>query len=219
MNDVYLSSAGIGLSLEFDEKTPHKLVYDGKVVMSAAEKPYLEKLLSQFEKLCPRSVLEVGFGLGISAAIIQETIRPEETHDIIEIESGIFLDLCTFGRKYPTVRPIYGDFYKYEFRRSYDFLFFDPYDYTFSDTHILDQKGLTEFYQTEEVTVAYRLLNIGGILCHPFFGDISMPEMPGFKLKNGRSAKVPAFLLWDGTTCDIAQIGYYVKTGQVSNKR
>ena len=178
---MYPSSGEGVLSLEFDEKTPCKLVYAGKVVMSATEKPYLRSLLSQFANMCPRSVLEVGFGLGISGEIIQETVRPAETHDIIEIESSIFMDLCAFSRKYPIVRPIYGDFYKYKFRRRYDFLFFDPYDYGRSDAGTPDEDRLMEFYQAEEAALAYQLLNIGGILCHPFFGDINMSEMPGFQ--------------------------------------
>jgi len=83
--------------LKFEEKTSSKLVYQGKVVMSATEKPYLQMLLSQFENTCPRAVLEVGFGLGISAEIIQKTVRPLETHDIIEIESHLFRDLCALS--------------------------------------------------------------------------------------------------------------------------
>ncbi len=205
------------LSLKFDEKTSHRLVYAGKVVMSATEKPYLQILLSQFENMRLRTVLEVGFGLGISAKIIQKIIRPSETHDIIEIESSLFRDLCLFSRQYPIVKPIYGNCYEYKFRRTYDFLFFDPYDYGLSDVRTSDEKELMEFYQTKEAALAYGLLNTGGILCHPFFGDINMPEIPGFDLKNCGTAEVPGVLLWDGTTCETAQIGYYVKRGRVSS--
>jgi hypothetical protein len=215
MSDSYSSTGEEGLSLNFDEKTSSKLVYESKVVMSARERPYLQMLLSQFENGCPRTVLEVGFGLGISAEIIQKTIRPLETHDIIEIESSLFQDLCVFSLRYPIVRPIYGNCYNYDFRRTYDFLFFDPYDYWISDEGHMDESELMQYYQTEEATLASRLLNTGGILCHPFFGDINMPEIPGFELKNCRSAKVPGFSLWDGTECETAQIGYYVKQGRV----
>jgi len=198
-------------SLKFDEKTSSKLVYQGEVVMSATEKPYLQMLLSQFENTCPRAVLEVGFGLGISAEIIQKTIRPLEVHEIIEIESNLYLDLCAFSLSHPTVRPIYGDCYSYDFKRTYDFLFFDPYDYEFSDVSTLDENELMEFYQSKEVKLAHRLLTPGGILCHPFFGDASMPEIPGFELQNSGPINFQGILLWDGTICDIAQIAYYVK--------
>ncbi len=211
MSDSFLCTAEEVLSLNFDEKTSSKLVYKSKVVMSVTERPYLRMLLSQFENMCLRRVLEVGFGLGISAEIIQKTIRPIETHDIIEIESSLFQDLCEFGLRYPIVRPIHGNCYTYDFRGEYDFLFFDPYDYMISDEEYMDENELMGFYQTEEVALASRLLNNGGILCHPFFGDVNMPEISGFELQHCHSAKVPAFLLWDGTECETAQIGYYVK--------
>jgi hypothetical protein len=202
------------LSLRFDEKTSHKLVYAGKVVMSATEKPYLQMLLSQFEKMHLQEVLEIGFGLGISAEIIQKIIRPSITHDIIEIESSLFHDLCSFSQQHPIVKPIYGNCYEHKFRRTYDFLFFDPYDYGLLDVPTLDPKELMELYQTKEAALAYSLLKTGGILCHPFFGDMNMPEISGFDLKSGGTAEVPGVLLWDGTMCEAAQIGYYVKLGQ-----
>jgi hypothetical protein len=196
---------------EFDEKTPARIIYKGQLVMSADEKPYLQCLLSQFQGMCISSVLEVGFGLGISAEIIQEIVRPFETHDIIEIESNIFQDLCFFSKKYPNVKPILGNFYTHNFRRTYDFIFYDPYDYGLSEIDVIDEKEITEQYQRKEAVRALALLNPGGILCHPFFGDLEMPEICGFRLVTLGSIKVPIFTLWNGIKCEVAQLGYYVK--------
>lgn len=196
---------------EFDEKTLAKIIYKGQLVMSADERPYLQCLLSQFEGMSISSVLEVGFGLGISAEIIQETIRPSKTHDIIEIESNIFQDLCFFSKRYPNVKPILGNFYRHDFRRTYDFIFYDPYDYSLADLDAIDEQKITEQYQREEANRAHSLLNLCGILCHPFFGDLEMPEIYGFRRVTLGSITVPTFSLWDGTKCEVGQLGYYFK--------
>jgi hypothetical protein len=196
---------------EFDEKAPSKIIYKGQVVMSIDEKPYLGCLLSQFQGMCISSVLEVGFGLGISAEIIQETIRPK-THDIIEFESSIFNDLCQFCKRFSNIRPIFGNFYKHDFKQTFDFIFYDPYDYYLWHIDPNYERKILERYQREESIRAQALLNPDGILCHPFFGDLEMPQLPGFKRVTLGSISVPTFSLWDLTKCDVAQIGYYIKT-------
>lgn len=195
---------------EFDEKTPTKIIYKGQMVMSVDEKPYLQCLLSQFEGMGISSVLEVGFGLGISAEVIQETIHPR-THDIIEIELNIFNDLCQFCMRYSNIRPLFGNFFTYDFNQTFDFIFYDPYDYYLTDIDPDDEHKFIERYTREETIRAQTLLNQGGILCHPFFGDLEMPQLPGFKRITLDSIAVPTFSLWDGTECDMAQIGYYIK--------
>lgn len=196
---------------EFEEKTPARIIYKGQLVMSADEKPYLQCLLSQFEGMCISSVLEVGFGLGISAEIIQETVRPSETHDIIEIESNIFQDLCFFSKRYLNVKPIFGNFFRHDFKRTYDFIFYDPYDYGLADLDAIDEQAITERYQREEAIRAHALLNPVGILCHPFFGDLEMPEISDFRRVTLGSITVPIFTLWNGIKCEVAQLGYYVR--------
>jgi hypothetical protein len=196
---------------EFDEKTAARIIYKGQLVMSADEKPYLQSLLSQFEGMNISSVLEVGFGLGISAEIIQTIIRPSETHDIIEIESNIFRDLCYFSKRYLNVNPILGNFYVHDFTQTYDFIFYDPYDYGLTNLDAIDEQQIAEIYEREEAIRAKALLNTNGILCHPFFGDLEMPKIPGFSKVSLGSIKVPSFTLWNGVKCEVAQIGYYVK--------
>lgn len=56
----------------------------------------------------PARVLEIGFGLGISAAFIQRYIQPV-THYIVEIDESIASDLKTFACNHISVEPIIGD--------------------------------------------------------------------------------------------------------------
>lgn len=199
------------LTLSFDEKTDEKIVYEGQVVMSRYERPYFEALLSQFEGKGIQAVLEVGFGLGISAEIIQEIVSPTETHDIIEIEAGIFDDLRAFCTRYENVNPILGDVHVHDFGRTYDFLFYDPYDYNTKSLINMNPQTLDEYYRTKEVECAYKLLKQGGILCHPFFGDLEMPEISGFRKMSKGSIEVPDFPIWDQSPCNVGQLGYYIR--------
>lgn len=60
------------ISLTFDVKTNDYLVWQGQVVMSRSEEPYFRQLFKHLAKaLRPTRVLEIGFGLGISANLVQ----------------------------------------------------------------------------------------------------------------------------------------------------
>ena len=83
--------------LIFDIKNRDFIVWRGQVVMSRSEEPYFEKLFARLSlELQPKRVLEIGFGLGISALLIQNYLHPE-IHHIVEIDEGIHSDLKYFS--------------------------------------------------------------------------------------------------------------------------
>jgi predicted O-methyltransferase YrrM len=68
-------------SLTFDVKTSDRLIWQGQVVMSRSEAPYFRELFSRIARVVrPTRVLEIGFGLGISAGLIQQHLHPKEHH-------------------------------------------------------------------------------------------------------------------------------------------
>ena len=77
------------IQLDFEKKTVDILIWKGQVVMSRSEEPYFKAIFSRLASLTPDKVLEIGFGLGISAELIQKYMEPQ-LHDIYEIESSIF---------------------------------------------------------------------------------------------------------------------------------
>ena len=196
------------IRLQFDKKDEKTIVYRGFVVMTAEERPYIEALIAPLQNLEINEVLEVGFGLGISAETIQKTISPLKVHDIIEIETAIFDDLYVFSMRHGNANAIDGDVYTYKFNRTYDLIFFDSFDYSLS---FVNQTEYDEIENTSETERARQLLKRGGIYCHPYFGDMDMPEIRGFRLVRCGEVKVPPFLLWDGSECAMGQIGYYIK--------
>ena len=75
-----------------------------------------------------KCVLEIGYGLGISAGLIQKLLRPT-THHIVEIEEGIYVDLCSFAQAHPTVVPHFGDWACHCASGSrFDLIFYDPFE-------------------------------------------------------------------------------------------
>ena len=198
------------LKLAFDVKTADLLVCNGHVVMSRSEAPYIRQLVAQFAGMPVRRVLEVGFGLGISAAEIQAQLQQLQQHDIIEIEQSLYQDCCRFCRQQPTARAIGGDFYSYPFADRYDLLFFDPYDYDYAAGRISREQSIARELNLELMR-AHQLLLPGGMLCHLFFGTAPMPELEGFRLAHQGFYDGPAFSLNDGTDCRTAHLAYYVK--------
>lgn len=109
--------------LQFDVKTADLLIWQNQVVMSRGEESYFTALFKKLRFLQPATILEVGFGLGISAALIQYYFRPSQ-HDILEIEEEIFKDLQEFASSRQGVRAILGDWNSFNPSRRYDFIFF-----------------------------------------------------------------------------------------------
>ena len=78
-------------------------------------------------------VLEIGFGLGISAGYIQ-SLNPT-THTIIEIHPDIYAKLVIWAADKPNVIPVLGDWYDIQDTLGqFDGIFYDTiYDVYFSD--------------------------------------------------------------------------------------
>ncbi len=135
----------------------NKLEILGHPVMEAWEAPYMGALA----KIATRNggkILEIGFGLGLSAGFIQE-YKPEE-HTIIEVNCDVFSKLEDFAdRSRSKVIPLFGDW-----RDLVPSLASNSFDGILFDTYANSQ---TEMKNVCEAFVffdeAYRLLKLGGI--------------------------------------------------------
>ena len=77
-------------------------------VMSTWETPIMQK---HADIVCANGghILEFGFGMGISAGLIQE--KDIESHTIIEINDNIYNSLVEWAKDKPNVIPVKGDWY------------------------------------------------------------------------------------------------------------
>jgi len=199
------------MKLLFDRKNVNEIIFRGHVVMSRSETQYLESLIEQFKDKEITSVLEVGFGLGISATLIQEKIAPVN-HHIVEIEDSLFNDCVKFCSTRSSVKAFHGDCYKYDYPQTYDLLFFDPYDFKLAMNRVTSAQSYTNEFNCEVLT-AHKVLRSGGFLCHTFFGDCSPPELTGFTYTDSGTYAGPDMTLADGELCSSASLGYYTKNG------
>lgn len=186
------SSRSFTIKLKFDKKTENVIVWDGQVVMSRTEEPYFRRLFQRVARhVSAKCVLEIGYGLGISAGLIQELLRPT-AHHIVEIEEGIYVDLCSFAQAHPKVIPHFGDWACHCASGSrFDLIFYDPFEYLSSQK--LDAA-------TEGQRLA-QLLAPNGVLCHPHFGDGPPRELPGFSTEVMERFMTSPVLMADGTEC------------------
>ncbi len=187
---------------KFDIKTPDLLIWKGWIVMSRSEAPFFERLFKRVSKLRPSRVLEVGFGLGVSAALIQHHFRPRE-HDIVEIDAGIFQDLQKFSKKHRGVRAIRDDFWSFKAKQPYDFIFYDPFEYVANDDGSASDDR--EYYKDKAERVR-ALLIPGGTFCWPHFGDVKPPRLPELRRTLYELVRVPPYPLHDGTYTEDAAI-------------
>lgn len=190
------------IQLEFEKKTNDILIWKGQVVMSRSEEPYFKAIFSRLANLQPKKVLEIGFGLGISAELIQKYLKPQ-LHDIYEIESSIYSDLKEFSVGRPSVRTHLGDWQRQLIKQKYDFIFFDPFDYIEIGEFNYEKwiKGRTEMAERMR-----KLLSEGGVLCHPHFGDGEVPSLPGFTTIIVERLKVSPIRMADETFCEYAAV-------------
>lgn len=189
------------IELNFDEKNEDVLIWNGQVVMSRTEEEYFKVLFERLAYLNPSTVLEIGFGLGISAGLIQEHMKPAQ-HDIFEIEKAVYKDLKHFSEANPSVRPHCGDWKQSSIDQQYDFIFFDPFDYSPSE------QGADE-NRADTASRMRRLLNPGGVLCHPHFGDGDVPDLPGFTTVIVERLKVSPIRMADETSCEDVAIVFH----------
>lgn len=104
--------------------------------MEAWESPYMHALADTVAK-DGGHMLEVGFGMGLSAERIQS--NPKVTkHTIIEINKDVYDTALEFKESHPTVNPLHGD-WKAKLAEvedgSVDGVFYDPYPSGDHDQH------------------------------------------------------------------------------------
>ena len=98
---------------------------NGWDVMSTWETPIMQK---HADIVCANGghILEFGFGMGISAGLIQE--KDIESHTIIEINDGIYDALVEWAKDKPNVIPVKGDWYDdIPTDKKYDGVFYDGF--------------------------------------------------------------------------------------------
>lgn len=94
-------------------------------VMSTWETPIMQL---HADMVCANGghILEFGFGMGISAGLIQE--HDIESHTIIEINDGIYDRLVEWAKDKPNVIPVKGNWYDdIPTTRKYDAIFYDGF--------------------------------------------------------------------------------------------
>ena len=138
--------------------TEEALVIHGHPVMEAWEREYMYELAAIATQNGGK-VLEVGFGMGISAEFIQS--HPIDEHIIIEANHDVFNTLERFSEQSirPTtpLRGFWQDVTKTLEDGSIAGILFDTYPLTENEVH----KNHFEFFAE-----AYRLLQPGGILTY-----------------------------------------------------
>ncbi|WP_313281131.1 hypothetical protein [Delftia tsuruhatensis] len=188
------------INLDFDVISDDLLMWKGQVVMSRSEETYFEKIFKHFAGIKKKSVLEIGYGLGISAKFIQKYMQPEK-HDIVEIEVQVFRNLEKFSLNHASVNPIMGDWKQISADGKYDFIFYDPYDY-FLDASPDEVRRAT-------AVKLKKLLKPSGILCHPHFGDGDVPDVLGFETIIVERFTVAPIRMADDSSCSNVAVVYH----------
>ena len=139
--------------------TEEKLEILDRPVMEKWEEPYMKELANIVTSNGGK-ILEVGFGMGISARYIQE--HEIEEHIIIEANADVFVKLEEFAQQAKhKVTPIFGfwqDVVDSLPNDSFDGILFDLAPIT------EDQLIVPNYYYYVEY--AYRLLKKGGVFSH-----------------------------------------------------
>ena len=188
-------------NLKFDIKNKDLLVWNNEIIMSRTEEDYFKKMFIILEKLnlCTNSVLEIGFGLGISSNLIQKYLLPTK-HHIVEIEANIFKDLLVFTQGKSGVVATLGDWRLIDLpKKGYDFIFHDAYDYGAISEY-------SKFSYDDHYLIFSKLLKDDGVICHPHFGDGPVRDVSGFKTTIVERLKVNPITMWDHSICEDAAI-------------
>lgn len=175
-----------------DEKatfTQDDLVIQGHPVMERWEDSYMKEL-ARIASSQGGIVLEVGFGMGISAEYIQA--HDIESHYIIEANNDVFTALVKFAQEsaHP-ILPLYGfwqDITKIIPDNSIAGILFDTYPLTEEEIH---QNHFTFFKE------AYRILKQGGVLT--YYSD----EIDSFSETHLAALREAGFENIDQTVCAV----------------
>jgi guanidinoacetate N-methyltransferase len=134
------------------------LVIDGHPVMEEWEKPYMREL-ARVAARGGGKVLEVGFGLGLSASAIQEQ-RIQE-HIIIEANHGVIQRGEEWAKRQPNpvtfLEGLWQDVVDRLEDNSVDAILYDTYPLTKEEQHT---------HQFDFIKKAFRVLKPGGVLVY-----------------------------------------------------
>lgn len=190
------------MKINFDKKNSDILIWNNQIVMSRSEESYFSELFKFLSSTYQfNSVLEIGYGLGISAKLIQYHLHPKH-HTIVEISEEIFKDLKDFSRSYAGVEAYLSDWLEYDYKGKFDLIFCDPFDYIEPSIEKTNKK----------FNLIKSLLNDGGLYCIPHFGDGDPKILPSLQLKDNILLEVEPYTLWDGEVCNFARILTYTKS-------
>jgi len=168
----------------------HSLQIAGHPVMEDWERDYMKLLASIAGSKCG-TVLEVGFGMGISARFIQG--YEIEEHLIIEANHAVFRRLTSFARKATQkVTPLLGfweDITKSIPDESISSILFDTYPLAPGELH----RNHFAFFKE-----AYRLLRKGGVFT--YYSD----EADWFSSKHLRALRRAGFRDIQGEICAVS---------------
>ena len=102
---------------------------DGKSVMMRWETPIMEKT-SEYICQSKGDILEIGFGMGICADLIQA--EGVKSHTIIELHPQVIEKLKEWAEDKDNVIIVEGDWHDVELNQTYDGIFLD----TYADRHL-----------------------------------------------------------------------------------
>jgi amino acid adenylation domain-containing protein len=141
-----------------------ELIIEGQQVMQAWERP-LMKAMAEVTTETHGDVLEIGFGMGISATYIQECgVR---SHTIVECNAAVAQVFAGWKKQYPQrdIRLISGNWQDVtEQLGNYDSVFFDAYPLSEKDfvEHVIDDVTFAEHF----FSTASSCLRLGGVFTY-----------------------------------------------------
>lgn len=168
--------------------SPGKLTIAGHPVMEDWEDGYM-KALADVAAGHGGRVLELGFGMAISAGWIQQ--HPVREHVIIEANAQVFEKLQAFAIDHPLVTPRFGfwqDVVDSLESGSFDGILFDTYP-------TVEDEVATHWFFFEQ---AFRLLKRGGVFT--YFSD----EVSDFSERHLAALHAVGFTDIRGEICDVS---------------